>query len=66
MQNKRKTNASTIFARHAAFYPCFAGDADDIHTPEEPWLFWLREKPEDPQFELDCFQQSPNGSTDLV
>ena len=21
------------------------------YAPDEPWLFWLRERPEDPQFE---------------
>ena len=55
-RNKCKTNASTIFAHRAAFYTFYLHaqttvDAGDIYAPDEPRLFWLREKPKDPKFE---------------
>ena len=51
-RNKCKQNASTIFARRAAFQACLPSRSDrSTYTPDKSRLFWLQEKPEYPQFE---------------
>ena len=52
-KNKRKTNASMIFARRAAFYAYLSSRSDRSRywRSDDSRLFWLLEKPEDPQFE---------------
>ena len=51
-RNKRKQNASTIFARCAAFHTCLPSCSDHSTYPsDESLLFWSQEKPKYPQFE---------------
>ena len=52
-KNKRKTNAFMIFVRRAAFYACLSSRSymQATYAPDEPWLFWLREEPEDTQIQ---------------
>ena len=49
-KNKRKTNASTISAHHAAFHVCLSAPSDRSrcrwHTNLMNQLFWAQEKPE--------------------
>ena len=48
----RKTNMFTIFVRRVAFCAWLSSCSDrGTYAPDEPWLFWLQEKPEDPQIE---------------
>ena len=47
-----KTNTYTIFARGAAFCACLSSRSDcGTYPPDEPRLFWLPEKPKDPQIQ---------------
>ena len=47
-----KTNASTIFVRRFTHVYLHAQIAlDCTYAPDKSGLLWLREKPEDPQFE---------------
>ena len=52
-KNKSKAKASTIFSRSVALYSCFIftlrpQKMQATYAPDEPRLFWLREKPEHP------------------
>ena len=70
-RNKRKTNASTTFARRALFYACLSSRLDRsrcrwLYAPDEPRLFWLLEKPEDPNLNPWGDKSGAGSGTSIV